>query len=50
LDILKERDHTKDVDEYEILLQYTAEFGYNVITGPDMLCRYNRGTSCYGKQ
>jgi len=42
LESLKERDHTKDVD-YDILLQYTVEISYNVITGPDILCRYNRG-------
>ena len=42
LDSLNKMDHTKDVDEYKILLEYTVEFGYNVITGLDILCRYNR--------
>jgi len=50
LDSLKERDHTEDVDEYKILLQYTVEFAYNVITRPAIPRRYKRGTWCYGKQ
>jgi len=44
LDSLKERDHTEDVDEYKILLQYTVEFAYNVITRPAIPRRYKRGT------
>ena len=41
----------KDLDEYEILLQYTVEVSYNVIRAPGrILCRYNRGTWRYGKQ